>query len=597
MELPEQLRGQALSRRDLLSYFGMLGAGAMVARPAAAWAAGSSGSRLVARAASTRAAGSDLGAIEHIVFLMMENRSYDHYFGSYPKGRGFDDHPKRSLGVFAQDYPGGAGVVPKNKLLPFHLDGTGGYECTDDLTHEWGPMHLCWNGGRMDSWVKVHTSPDYEGQNGTMTMGYYERADLPFYYALADHFTLCDAYHCSILGPTHPNRLMANSGTIDPAGKQGGPVTETNVTPDTMWNCTWTTMQELLQDAGIAWKVYSPSNLGVGGKYASLSQYEGWNPAFYNPVANPEVMGVSDHVLPYFTAFRDPASPLYDKAFNQTFPNDFVADLASGSFPSVSWIIPPLGFDEHPSSSPTNGMYFTSLVLDALVSNPSVWSKTALFLMYDENDGWFDHVPPPTPPAGTKDEYLTATPSTVDEPDNGTLGIDGPLGLGVRVPMLVVSPFSRGGHIASEVFDHTSQLQLVSKRFGVEVPNVSAWRRRTVGDLTSTLFRSRKDSSWPALPVPAPYFDNGDCSAVGQYSEAGGADPSVPTMQRMPKQGGGSEPASYYSPAAKPKHKVSKHHRTTVARHGHGKATKKSSYNRLAQHPSGTHKPKRKRSR
>jgi phospholipase C len=322
MDLPDGLRGRSLSRRELLSYFGMLGAGAVVSRPAAAWAAGSAGAQLVNRAAATKAAGSDLGAIDHIVFLMMENRSYDHYFGAYPRGRGFNDHPAHSLGVFAQDFPGGSGLVPANKLLPFHLNSTAGMECTDDLTHDWGPQHLCWNNGKMDSWVKVHTSSTYEGANGAMTMGYYERADLAFYYALADAFTLCDHYHCSILGPTHPNRLMANSGTIDPAGLQGGPVTDTNVTPDTVWNCNWTTVQELLQSAGVPWKVYSPSNLGVTGQYASLAQYPTWDPALYNPVANPEIMAATDHVLPYFTAFRNPLSPLYMNAFTPTFPNN-----------------------------------------------------------------------------------------------------------------------------------------------------------------------------------------------------------------------------------------------------------------------------------
>ena len=94
-------------------------------------------------------------------------------------------------------------------------------------------------------------------------------------------------------------------------------------------------------------------------------------PALYNPITNPEIMVASDHVLPYFTAFRNPLSPLYQNAFGPTFPNDFVSDIASGSLPSVSWIIPPLGFDEHPSSAPANGMYFTSLVLDALTANPS----------------------------------------------------------------------------------------------------------------------------------------------------------------------------------------------------------------------------------
>jgi phospholipase C len=251
---------------------------------------------------------------------------------------------------FAQDYPGATSLIPPNVLLPFHLDSTQGMECTDDLTHDWGPMHLCWNDGKMDSWVKVHTSSTYKGAHGAMTMGYYMREDVPFYYALADTFTLCDSYQCSILGPTHPNRLMANSGTIDPAGTQGGPVTDTNATPDFVWNCTWATIQEVLEDAAVSWKVYSPSNAGVSGQYASLTQYPTWNPALYNPIANPEVIGASDHVLPYFTAFRDPLSSLYQKAFTPTFPNDFVADVKSGSLPSVSWLIPPLGFDEHPGS-------------------------------------------------------------------------------------------------------------------------------------------------------------------------------------------------------------------------------------------------------
>ncbi|HUA05984.1 MAG TPA: alkaline phosphatase family protein [Solirubrobacteraceae bacterium] len=583
MNLPDDLQGRTLSRRALLRYFGMLGAGAVVSNSAAAWAASSSGARLVGRAASTKAAGSDLGAIEHIVFLMMENRSYDHYFGDYPRGRGFDDHPAHSLGVFAQDYPGATELIPPNVLLPFHLDSTQGMECTDDLTHEWGPMHLCWNDGEMDSWVKVHTSSTYEGAHGAMTMGYYRREDLPFYYALADAFTLCDAYHCSILGPTHPNRLMANSGTIDPAGAQGGPVTDTNTTPDLVWNCSWTTIQELLEEAGVPWKVYSPSNAGVSGQYASLTQYPTWSPALYNPIANPEVMGATDHVLPYFTAFRNPLSALYQKAFTPTFPNDFVADVKSGALPSVSWIIPPLGFDEHPSSAPANGMWFTSLVLGALTSNPSVWSRTAFFLMYDENDGWFDHVPPPTAPPGTPGEYLTASPPSLGDPAPGTLNIAGPLGLGVRVPMLVISPFSRGGHIASEVFDHTSQLKLVSERFGVEVPNVSAWRQATVGDLTSALFQSPADAAVPALPATSALMPlTGTCSEFTQDSESGGAAPSVPTKQTMPTQGGGSQPASYYYPGvSKQESGVSDGHRTTVGVAGSALTTTKSAYNRL----------------
>ncbi|HEV7175264.1 MAG TPA: alkaline phosphatase family protein, partial [Solirubrobacteraceae bacterium] len=142
--------GQDLTRRQLMERLGMVGAGAFVSQSALAWMAGPGWASVIERAAKIKPAGSDLEAVEHIVFLMLENRSYDHYFGAYPRGRGFDDHPKHSLGVFAQDYPGGSHVVPKNKLLPFHLPSNHGLESTEDLTHDWGPMHECWNHGKMD---------------------------------------------------------------------------------------------------------------------------------------------------------------------------------------------------------------------------------------------------------------------------------------------------------------------------------------------------------------------------------------------------------------------------------------------------------------
>ncbi len=457
--------------------------------------AGPSWASLVERAARIKPAGSDLEAVEHIVFLMLENRSYDHYFGAYPRGRGFDDHPQHSLGVFAQDYPGGSNVVPKNKLLPFHLSSNG-LESTDDLTHDWGPMHECWNRGRMDSWVKVHTQPQWEGPKGALTMRYYTRPELPFHWALADQFTLGDAYHCSILGPTHPNRLMANSGTIDPAGTHGGPVVATNDTDDTLWNCSWTTVQELLEDKGISWKVYTPSNAGVSGKYASLNKYLTWDPSFYDPTVTMN-LGLTDIVLPYFTAFRQPGTPLFEKAFKQTFPNDLAADVKSGGFPSVSWIIPPLG-------------------------------------------------------------------------------------LGVRVPLLVVSPFSRGGHISTEVFDHTSQLQLISKRFGVEVPNVSAWRRNIVGDLTSTLFNSATDTSLPKLPQTSIVFaSSGRASSTSQWTETDGFGPSIPTKQRMPNQSGGSEPAGTFFKLDKVEEAIPDAARTPIDISGPSNETVKSRGNRL----------------
>ena len=528
-----------MTRRELIAAISALGAAAALGLPertAAASAPQVAAARATARRASrTVPHGSDLGAVEHVVFLMMENRSYDHYFGAYPRGRGFDDHPKHSLGVFAQHYPAGTHLSPRKKLLPFHIDLPAGEDCTHDLTHNWGPMHQCWNGGKMDRWVRTHTAKANEGNpNGALTMGYVTRQDIPLYWELADHFTLCDHYFCSALGPTHPNRLLAETGTIDPAGHHGGPVTDTNVDPRALWTCTWPTVEEVLEDAGIPWKIYHPSFLGATGKYLGLAQYPIWDPALYDPTLNPLVMLVADNMMPYFKAFQNPATPLHQKAFNPTFPASFQADVRSGHLPKVSWIVPPLGFDDHPSATPQRGQWFVRQVLDILTSNPKVWSKTVLFLTWDENDGFFDHVPPPTAPRGTPGEWLTAKSLASD-----TFGIRGPIGLGVRVPTLVISPFSRGGHIASEIFDHTSQLKFLHERFGIEIPGVSAWRRRTVGNLTSTLFRSPHNPKLPALPhIPlTPFSIGGNCQEVTEEAEfIGGSGPTLRTKQRMPTQ-------------------------------------------------------------
>jgi phospholipase C len=469
--IPTSGAGRAsFNRRHFLEGALALGAGAV--------AAGCGSSSTVGKASLTAPAGSDLGAVEHVVFLMQENRSFDHYFGSYKGVRGFDDHPADSLGAFSQPFPENTSRQPIGRQLPFHLDtATGLGECTHDLTHSWLPQHLSRNGGTMDAFVKTHTLDQFEGPGyGVLTMGYHTRADLPFHYALADAFTLCDGYHCSIMGPTHPNRLMAMSGTIDPEGAHGGPVLITNPLPEARFSVDWTTVPELLEDAGVSWKTYTPP----GQNYR---------------VDNPEVMLISDAILPYFSQYSNPTSSLYQKAFVPTFPDDFAADVRSGQLPSVSWIIPPLGYDEHPPSPPDLGAWFIDQVLKTLTSNTEVWSKTVLFIMYDENDGFFDHVPPPVAPAGTPGEYVTVSPLPAT-----ANGVAGPLGLGFRVPMLVVSPFSRGGNVSSEVFDHTSQVRFLEERFGIRATSISDWRRRTVGDLTSTLRMNGAETTIPPLP-------------------------------------------------------------------------------------------------
>ena len=144
-------------------------------------------------------------------------------------------------------------------------------------------------------------------------------------------------------------------------------------------------------------------------------------------------------------------------------------------------------------------------------------------------------------------------------------------------------PFSRGGHIASEVLDHTSQLRLVSERFGVEVPNVSAWRQATVGGLTSTMFHSPANGAVPTLPATSVVMPlTGTCSEFSQDTESGGAAPSVPTKQTMPTQGGGTQPASDDYPGTSEQGSgVDDGHRTTIGTAGSSLTTTKSAYNQL----------------
>jgi phospholipase C len=370
----------------------------------------------------------------------------------------------------------------------------------------------------MDSFVRVHTEPENEGPTqGTLTMGYYTRADLPFYYALADAFTLCDGYHCSVMGPTHPNRLMQMSGTLDPSGSAGGPVIVTNGSPSALFSVHWDTMPEVLEDAGVSWKYYNP-----GGALYSIDTMR-------------KIGLTTDSVLPYFSQYQNPASALYQKAFLPTFPGDFADDVRSGNLPKVSWISTPVGYDEHPPAPSFLGEWFTDQVLQTLLLNPDVWSKTVLFHMYDENDGFFDHVAPPVPAAGTAGEFLTVDPLPAD-----ANGIAGPIGLGFRVPLLVVSPFSRGGHVCSQTFDHTSQLRFIEERFGVKAPNISPWRRSAVGDLTASLRLDQKDLSVPDLPPTRddPTYVTSKGCTQGDLLEVATDQPPypLPSTQRMPTQ-------------------------------------------------------------
>jgi phospholipase C len=465
-----KLRGTGLTRRDVLRAGAAAGALAGIESLAAP-------AQVLERVLAAPTRCGHVSDIEHVVIFINENRSFDSYFGTYRGVRGFSDPTALKLAdgsgksVFAQPFPGAAGKPYKNHLLPFRFDTNKGGECVNDISHEWAALHQCWNNGAMDSFVSVHVDPAVNGlRDGPNTMGYYTREDLPFFHALADNFTICDAYHCSVIGPTDPNRLYSMSASIDPEGKNGGPSLETLVSnrEQQFGKFTWRTYPEQLQAAGVSWKIYSTPDGNYG-----------------------------DSVLPYFKAYQE-SPQLVANAFGPQFPTDFLADCAAGTLPQVSWVLASLVQSEHPPAPVTYGEVALSQVLQALTSNASLWSKTALFATYDENGGFFDHVPPPVPPAETKGEYLSVEPLP-----SIAGGIRGPIGLGFRVPMLVVSPFSRGGLVCSDTFDHTSLLRFLETRFGPEVANLSEWRRSVTGDLTSAFNFLRPNATVPALPSPS----------------------------------------------------------------------------------------------
>jgi phospholipase C len=461
--------------------------------------------------------------IRHIVFLMQENRSFDHYFGTMSGVRGFSDPGVIRNDIFGTLYPvwqqfgygPGYGVDSGKAIEPFHLEQrfpTENGATTNDITHEWGAQHHSWNHGKMDSWVQAHLIADGV-KNFAPVMGYFTRADIPFYYALADAFTICDNYFCSVLGPTDPNRTMALSGTIDPHGTGGGPVLITQVQGRVQQygKFTWETMPERLLDAGVTWKVYNdPTGL-----------------ALFSP-------------LPYFKSYIDNAvtkrgQTLVEQALLPNYPAGLLADVQTGNLPQVSWIHGPVTQCEHPATAPQWGENLVQTVLDILTSNPEVWAHTLFILNYDENGGFFDHVAPPTPPAGTEGEYLTMHPLPAD-----ASGYPGPVGLGFRTPCFMMSPFTRGGYVATEAFDHTSTLRLIETVFGVEAPNISDWRRQAVGDMTSGLALGKPaDASIPSLPnasLVVPLVDEQVIvnALVGTFDEGIAYPP--PTQNVMPVQ-------------------------------------------------------------
>ena len=479
------------NRRDFLR---MLGGGA------AAGAAVSLFPEAIAQALKMPAA-QETGTIrdvKHVVILMQENRSFDHYFGTLRGVRGFGDrHPlpmESGKPVWAQS--DGTREIP-----PFHLDTkTTNAIAVPGTPHSFSDSQAAWNQGKFGYWPK-HKNP--------YSMGYYKREDVPFQFALADAFTICDAYHCSITTGTDPNRIVFWSGSNHDPGlrRKGIDATEADSEPNNL-RCwikgelpepgytyqgsafNWPTIPDVLEAAGVSWKFYQDPN-------------NNWTGAMHGGLA--------------FASFRNakPGSALYDKGMAHFSLEQFEKDVLDGTLPAVSWVLPSKEWSEHPSAStPLQGAEFTARILNALTANPDVWSRTVFFQTFDENDGLFDHAPAPAPPSYNAEGALMGK-STLElkgfyfsDPDRRLLdksdtisGAIRPWGLGARVPLYVVSPWSRGGWVNSQVADHTSVGQFLEKRFGVAIPAISPWHRAVCSDLTSCFdFVSPNDPVFPQMP-------------------------------------------------------------------------------------------------
>ncbi|MDR6145768.1 phospholipase C [Sphingomonas sp. SORGH_AS870] len=502
-----------LSRRSLLSAGAAL-AGASALPPAIARAAAIAPDR---RTGTIR-------DVEHVVILMQENRGFDHYFGTMRGVRGFGDRfpiplaPTTSGGEPRTVWQQMDRTAPDGPRLvsPFRLDTRAHFDLMrmEGTPHTWPDAQSAWDEGRMAHW------PEAKKQRA---MGHYARADIPFQFALAEAFTICDAYHCAIQTGTNTNRLFLWTGTNDPSGKAGGPAisnshdsfAEDGGAADPY---RWTSTVERMQAAGVDWRIYQDM-----------------------------ADNFTDNPLVGFAAFReahhgrgDPA--LKDRALTTRGLDVLKADVLAGRLPQLSYVIATAAGSEHPNpSSPAQGAAYTAELLDALTADPKVWARTTLFVMFDENDGFFDHVPPPAPPSRGADGRPLGG-STVDlageyhdVPSTGDADVDKPAyrgrpyGLGPRVPMYVVSPWSRGGWVNSQVFDHTSVIRFLETRFGFHEPNISPWRRAICGDLTSAFDFAASGDAAPRLPDP-----RGE--AIRAAAIKGQVSPEAPMAPGMPRQ-------------------------------------------------------------
>ena len=581
---------------------------------------------------------------EHIVMVMQENRSFDHSFGTLKGVRGFNDpralQLKNGRPVWLQSYKNG------DTYLPFRLDiKNSNAAWTRDLPHSWENQIGAWNNGNFDNWLESKRSGNKIYRDIPLTLGYFTREDIPFYYALADAFTICDQHFCSSITGTTTNRHYFWTGKATPE-KGAKPLVRNS---DVYFNreVSWRTFPELLEKNNISWKIYqneiSIQNDLSGDAVSSLGNFTDNNLEWFSQYQvrykkshidfytkrvqelPTEIQQLSDvlankndqklkqkleqkiqqlesyqnelktynqqnfdkldsfskalHLRAFQTNEGDPhyhqTEDVEMDGMNITVPkgdilHQFREDVKNGQLPTVSWLCAPQNFSDHPSA-PMYGAWYVSEILNILTEDPEVWKKTIFILNYDENDGYFDHVPPYVAPkpgdlrTGKTSADLEYSEEYVTLEQELEYGIDakyateGPVGLGYRVPLIVASPWSRGGWVNSEVCDITSTIQFVEhflkRKHNLHIieDNISSWRRAITGDLTS-IFRpfERGKQEFPSFidrneqvaainkardkPVPSLYtrLDAAAIAAISQGQEIKG----------LPKQEKGTKPSN-----------------------------------------------------
>ncbi|SMO86722.1 phospholipase C [Chryseobacterium rhizoplanae] len=505
---------------------------------------------------------------EHVVILMQENRSFDHAFGALKGVRGFLD--KRAFvkqdghSVFFQKNDDGKYASPARLDLR-NTKST----WMSSLPHSWADQQKALNKGKYDQWLQAKASGNKDYKNIPLTLGYYNREDLPFYYQLADAFTIFDQYFCSSLTGTTPNRLFLWSGTLreQQNGKVKANVVNENIDYDKARQAKWKSFPEILEQQNVSWRIYQneislPKGMS-GEQEAWLSNFTDnpiewfskfnvkFSKGYYENIPNiitylkqeieknPDqkkrleamLAEVQEDQVKYhpdnYSKLSKEEKNLHEKAFT-TNSNDpdywkleigkdengerlvvpegdvlfqFRKDVEEKKLPLVSWLVAPEHFSDHPGS-PWYGAWYISEVLNILTKDPETWKKTIFIINYDENDGYFDHVLPFAPPVNPSQpvdmngkEGVEYVDKSQEYMSNSSLKnyekIEGTVGLGYRVPMIIASPWTKGGFVNSEVSDHTSILQFlenfIMKKYkkNVHIDNISDWRRAICGDLTS----------------------------------------------------------------------------------------------------------------